>query len=232
MAVTTAVVGATVAAGAYSANKSAKAASKAADTQSEASQYAADAQAAATEKGIEEQRRQFDKMVSMLSPYTSVGQQSLVAQRQLLGLSGATQQKAAINAIENSPYFQSVAQQGENAILQNSAATGGLRGGNTQAALGQFRPQLLNQLVQQQYANLGGLSQMGQASAAGVGAGALQTGSNISNLYSQLGSGQAAAYNAAGQAQAGGIIGQANAQNQLVSNLIGIGGAAYGAGAF
>lgn len=210
MAATTAIVGATVAASAYSAKKSSKAASKAADAQVESSQAA-----------VDEQRRQFDAAVQALSPYTSVGKQALVAQKQLLGLSGAAQQKYAIQNIENSPYFQSVAKQGENAILQNSSATGGLRGGNVQGALAQFRPQLLNQLVQQQYQNLGGLTQVGQASAAGQANAGLQTGSNVSNLLNQQ-----------GQAQAGGIIGQANATNQLVGNLIGLGGAAYGAGAF
>jgi len=232
MAVTTAVVGATVAASAYSANKSAKASKSAANAQSQAAQQAADAQAAATEKGIAEQRRQFDKMVGILSPYVGAGNQALSQQKSILGLNGAQMQKAAISGLEKSPYFQSVARQGETAILQNASATGGLRGGNTQAALGQFRPQLLNQLVQQQYQNLGGLSSMGQSSAAMTGNAGMQSASNIGNLYSQGGAAQAAGYNTAGQAQAGGIIGSANATNQLVGNLIGLGGAAYGAGLF
>lgn len=227
-----AVVGAAVVGSAIASRNSSKAAGKAADAQSEASQYAADAQAAATEKGIAEQRRQFDKMVGILSPYVGAGNQALSQQKSLLGLNGAQMQKQALSAIQSSPYFQTVARQGETSILQNASATGGLRGGNTQAALGQFRPQLLNQLVQQQYQNLGGITSIGQNSAAQTGNAGMQSAGNIGNLYSNLGAGQAAAYNASGQAQAGGILGQANAQNQLVSNLIGIGGAAYGAGAF
>lgn len=230
MGITAAV--AAVGATAYSASKSSKAAGKAADTQAAASQAAADAQAAATEKGIAEQRRQFDKMVSLLSPYAKAGTGALSAQQNLLGLNGAGAQKAAISGIENSPYFQATAKQGENAILQNASATGGLRGGNVQGALGQFRPQLLNQLVQQQYANLGGITNMGQSAAAGQAAGGMQSANAIGNLYSQGGAAQAQGYLGAGQAQAGGYLGQAQATNQGISNLIGFGGLAYGAGLF
>ena len=53
-------------------------------------------------------------------------------------------------------------QQGQDAILQNASAIGGLRGGNTQAALAQFRPALLSQLIAEQYNRLGGLSSLGQ----------------------------------------------------------------------
>ncbi len=232
MAATTALVGGALAASAYSANKSSKAAGKAADTQAAASQQAADAQAAATEKGIAEQRRQFDKMVSLLSPYAKAGTGALAQQQALLGLKGVDQQRYYTKQIENSPYFKAVAQQGESAILQNASATGGLRGGNTQGALAQFRPQLLNQLVQQQYANLGGITNMGQSAAAGQAAGGMQSAGAISNLYSQGGAAQAQGYLGAGQAQAGGYLGQAQATSQGISNLFGLGGAAIGAGLF
>jgi hypothetical protein len=207
------VAGAAVVGSAVSSRNSAKAAGKAADAQSEASAA-----------GIEEQRRQFDKMVELLSPYTKAGTGSLAAQQNILGLGGAAAQQAAISGIEQSPYFQSVAQQGENAILQNASATGGLRGGNTQGALAQFRPQLLNQLVQQQYQNLGGITALGQNSAAQQGNAGMQSANSIGNLLQQ-----------GGAAQAGGYLGQANAQNQLIGNLTSLGGlglGAYNAGLF
>lgn len=210
MAATTAIVGATVAASAYSAKKSGDAAKDAAEAQTESSG-----------KGIEEQRRQYDKMVELLSPYVNAGSTALNRQQGLLGLLGEAEQKAQIGAIEQSPYFQSTAQQGENAILQSASATGGLRGGNTQGALAQFRPQLLNQLVQQQYSNLGGITSLGQNSAAQTGNAGMQSASNIGNLFAQQ-----------GQAQAGGYIGAANATSQGINNLLQLGGAAYGAGAF
>lgn len=207
------VAGAAVVGSAVSSRNSAKAAGKAADAQSEASAA-----------GIEEQRRQFDKMVELLSPYAKAGTGSLAAQQNILGLGGAAAQQAAISGIEQSPYFQSVAQQGENAILQNASATGGLRGGNTQGALAQFRPQLLNQLVQQQYQNLGGITALGQNSAAQQGNAGMQSANSIGNLLQQ-----------GGAAQAGGYLGQASAQNQLIGNLTSLGGlglGAYNAGLF
>lgn len=210
MAATTAVVAGTVAASAYAAKKSGDAAGKAADAQSQAS-----------EAGIAEQKRQFDKMTELLSPYVKAGTGALSGQQNILGLNGAQAQQQAISGIENSPYFQSTFKQGENAILQNASATGGLRGGNTQGALAQFRPQLLNQLVQQQYQNLGGITSIGQNSAAQTGNAGMQSANSIGSLLSQ-----------GGAAQAGGIIGQQNAQNQLIGNLVGLGGAAIGSGAF
>jgi hypothetical protein len=59
---------------------------------------------------------------------------------------------------------------------------------------------LLNQLIEQQYSQLGGLSKFGQASAAGVGAAAQETGANVSNLLAQQGAAQAGGQLAAGRA--------------------------------
>jgi hypothetical protein len=102
--------------------------------------------------------------------------------------------------------FTSMLQQGENSILQNASATGGLRGGNTQAALAQFSPALLSQMINDQYSRLGGLTALGQNAAAGVGNAGMQTGSNISALLQQQGAAQAG--NALGQGQA--VAGIAN----------------------
>jgi hypothetical protein len=157
-------------------------------------------------------------MVELLSPYSQAGQGSLAAQQNILGLNGADAQRQAIQGIEQSDYFKSTAQQGENAILQNASATGSLRGGNTQGALAQFRPQLLNQLVQQQYQNLGGITSLGQNAAAQQGNAGMQSAYNIGNLLAQ-----------GGAAQAGGYIGQANATNQGFQNLAQLGGLGLGA---
>lgn len=183
----------------------------------EGAQDAAQIQAGTSKEAIAEQRRQFDAITKLLEPYVKAGTGSLAAQQGLLGLSGAAQQQQAINALQNSPMFQSIAQQGENAILQNSAATGGLRGGNTQAALAQFRPQLLNQQIQQQLANLGGITGIGQASAAQQGAFGQSSATNIGNLLGQQGA-----------ALAGGRLAQSNAQRQSFNDLLGIGGAIAG----
>ena len=181
--------------GLYSANKASKA-------QSKAAKQAANAQTESDAAAIEEQRRQFDAIQKMLEPYNKAGTQGLSAQQDLLGLNGQDKQQAAYDAISNSQAMNAYAQQGENAILQNASATGGLRGGNTQGALTQFRPQLLNQLINQQYANLGGMTSIGQNAAAQTGNAGMQTGMNVSNLLQNTGSANAAAAMAQGQANA------------------------------
>ena len=133
--------------------------------------------------------------------------------------SGAEQQQAAISQFEQSPMFQALARQGEMGIMQNASATGGLRGGNVQGALAQFRPALLNQQIQQQFQNLGGISALGQSSAAGVGAGGMQAANQIGNAYTQ-----------AGQAQAGGYLGQANAFNKALGQIGGFAAGGFGGG--
>ena len=139
------------------------------------------------------------------------GQGALGAQQNLLGLGGPEVQRAAIAQLEQSPQYQAMLQQGEAGILQNASATGGLRGGNTQAALAQFRPAMLSQLIQQQMAGLGGIASMGQQSALGA-AGYGQQGAQ--GVMGQLG--------AIGQSQAGAAM----AQGQGMANLFGgIGGA-------
>ena len=102
-------------------------------------------------------------------------------------------------------------------MLQNASATGGLRGGNVQGALAQFRPQLLNQLIEQQYSRLGGLTSLGQASAAGQATAGMQTGTNIANLLGQQ-----------GQALAGGAMGKGGVVQQTFGNLMQMGKTASG----
>ncbi|ENX08882.1 hypothetical protein [Acinetobacter variabilis] len=170
--------------------------------QKKAANSATNAQIQSSEMGVEEQRRQFDAVQKLLKPYADAGLSGLTGQQDLLGINGNTAQQAAINNINNSAEMQTYLQQGENAILQNASATGGLRGGNTQAALAQFRPQLLNQLINQRYQNLAGMTSLGQNAAAGTGNAGMQAASNISNLYQQSGAAQAGAALASGQASA------------------------------
>lgn len=172
----------------YSGSKAASAAKKAASTQAESAQA-----------GIDEQRRQFDLTQKLLGPYAQAGEGALSAQQALIGLAGPEAQAEAIRNIEMSPQFTSMVAQGENAMLQNASATGGLRGGNTQAALAQFRPNLLSGLIQQQYQNLGGLTTTGANAAAGVGSAGMQTGANVGNLLQQQGAATAGGQIAAGQ---------------------------------
>lgn len=170
--------------------------------QKKAAGTAAGAQIKAAELATEEQRRQFDAVQELLKPYVEAGTSALGQQLALAGVSGPEAQRAAITALEQGPQFQALVGQGEEAILQQASATGGLRGGNVQGALAQFRPQMLASLIEQQYGRLGGLTATGQASAAGQATAAQTMGTNISNLLQQKGAASAGAALARGQATA------------------------------
>ena len=174
--------------------------------QADAATEAAGIQAGAAGAGVAEQRRQFDALQALLKPYTEAGLPALAQQQALLGLQGPEAEQAAIERIRGGETFQALAGQGEEALLQRASATGGLRGGNIQAALAQFRPQLLSSLIEQQYGRLGGMTTLGQRSAAGVGAAGMETGSNITNLLAQQGA-----------ARAGGELGEAKAYGQILN---------------
>jgi hypothetical protein len=196
-----------------------------ANQQAKAAQSAASAQGAASQAGIDEQRAQFEAMqkilapyvsagttaISGLAPYAAAGEPALEQQQALLGLKGPEAERAAIERIRSGETFQALAGQGEEALLQRASATGGLRGGNIQGALAQFRPALLSSLIEQQYGRLGGMTalgqettsnvaRLGQASAAGTGAAAQTTGTNIATLLGQQGAAQAGADIAQGKA--------------------------------
>tara|TARA_R110002126_G_scaffold23972_3_gene83652 strand:+ start:471 stop:1118 length:648 start_codon:yes stop_codon:yes gene_type:complete len=168
--------------------------------QSQSAGRAAAAQGATYQLGIDEQRRQFDEVQKLLKPYAEAGPGALEAQQALIGLKGPEAERAAIERIRGGETFQALAGQGEEALLQRASATGGLRGGNVQGALAQFRPALLSSLIEQQYGRLGGMTALGQQSAAGVGTAGLQTGVNVANLLGQQGAAQAGAEIAQGKA--------------------------------
>lgn len=172
------------------------------NAQQGAADTAANAQTQASQAGIAEQQRQFDAIQKLLSPYVNAGTGALTAQQNLIGINGSGAQQSAIDALKASPAFTSQQQLGENRILQNASATGGLRGGNVQGALAQFSPALLAQTINDQYSRLGGMTSLGQNAAAGVGNAGMQTGSSIAGLLQQGGAAQAGAALAGGQAQA------------------------------
>lgn len=198
-----------------------------ADAQRKAGNRAADAQQNAANQGIEQQNMRFAAMQKLLEPYAAAGTKSLAGQQDLLGLNGNDAQAAAIQALQGSPQFKALLEQGENSILANASATGGLRGGNTQAALAQYSPQLLAATINDQYAKLGGITSIGQNAAAMTGNAGMQTGNNITSLLGQVGSAQAGAALSQGRATAG----YANALTSAVGSYFGGGfGGLGGAG--
>jgi hypothetical protein len=207
--------------------------------QAKAAQGAARSQMSMAELAVYEQQMAENEIINLLRPYMEVGRpdltqpyiqaggQALQGMQGLLGLRGAGEQQSAINQIQQGSQFQELARQGEQGILQNASATGGLRGGNVQAALSQFRPALLNQLIESQYGKLAGLTSMGgtaaqnllgigQQTAAGLASAQQQTGANIGNFLTQRGAAQAGGILGAGKAYAGLYQGLGNMPSDAV----------------
>jgi hypothetical protein len=188
--------------------------------QSRAARQAGQAQENAAGMAIEEQRAAREQMRQLLAPYSEAGIPALQGLMDLAGLGTEQNQMQAFQQQEQSPLFQGLLQQGENAILQNASATGGLRGGNVQGALGQFRPALLNQFIEQQYGRLGGIASVGQNAAAGVGNAGINTANQISQQFGNIGAAQAGTALGVGRAQAN----MFNMPANLLGTFLGAGG--------
>ena len=137
-------------------------------------------------------------------------------------------QQELIDEAKSSPLYASILgsrKSGEDAILRNASATGGLRSGNSNAALTDYNMQLENTALleafnqtqsRQDYER--GLNLSGLADLANLPSG----GANIANLTAGIGDTKAAGITAAAQAR------QAGQQNNM-GNLLGLGTAIAGA---
>lgn len=150
---------------------------------------------------IDEARAQVPTIEAATSPYA--------------GMTGAEAQQTAIQRVAESPLLQELMAQGETGLLQNAAATGGLRGGRTQAALSQFRPAMLQNEIDKLYSRYQGLSGLGQQSILAspmTAVGATPTynmdTSQLSNLITQ-----------GGAAQAGNLLAQQQYQADMLKNI-------------
>ena len=114
----------------------------------------------------------------------------------LFGVTGSQGDQAqAMSALRGTPMYQAVMggrEGGEEAILRQASATGGLRSGNVQHNLYDYNVQLENQAMMQGLQGIQGLSN-------------LQTGeANIANQYNTMGAGRAQATIGAAQSKQAG----------------------------
>jgi hypothetical protein len=120
-------------------------------------------------RALTQQQQQFGVTQANEQPFISAGTSALGQQGDLLGLHGDAAQQSGIAALMASPFYKSLYNNGLEANLQNASATGGLRGGNEGRSLANFGADTLSAAIQQQLANLNGLSTMGANTAAGLG---------------------------------------------------------------
>lgn len=175
-------------------------------------------------KGIAEQTRQFDITNEQFRPYLEAGTAALGQQGDLAGLNGTGVQASAIEALKASPLFASLFNTGEEAILQNASATGGLRGGDTQRSLADFGSDTLTKTILQQLGVLGDISGRGQSATGTLGALGANKADAITNLLGQQGQTKYS-----GLLTRGGITaGQFNSAGSFLDSIL---SAAVGAGA-
>jgi hypothetical protein len=147
---------------------------------------ATEAGAGVAQENLDFQKELFADQRAYLSPFMEGGQTAFMAQQALSGLAGSDAQKEQIDLIQNMPGFREMINQGETSILQNAAATGGLRGGNTQGFLAQYRPQMLRDAIQNRYSMLGGLANSGLGASSALNlasAGVGNASTQLANIY-------------------------------------------------
>jgi len=160
--------------------------------------------------------------------------QGIDIQAALAGLRGAPAQQQAFQGFQASPGQQFLQQEGEQAILRNASALGGLGGGNVQRALqergvglaaqdfgNQF--QRGQQVIGSQQALAPTAANLAFGTGQALSSGRLQTGSALSNLLSQQGAGASdiiggGATNIANLLQ--GFGGQQAGSNQQLAQLL------------
>lgn len=163
----------------------------------------------------------------MFQPFVQSGQKAVGAQDDLVGINGNDAQDAAITGLQGSPLFESLMRNGQNTILANGAATGGIRGGNIQGSLANFGRDTLSGVIQQQLANLGGLSSQGLGAINTQTAQDNSTADTIGNLRSgiaQSKGGLALAKNAITNQQYSGIAGLLGDAVGAIFGVPGLGG--------
>lgn len=210
----------------------------------------------------------FDQTQANEAPYLNAGTNALPTLLNGIGAGGGnttgtgplnaaypTEQPFTLANFQNSPGYQFQLQQGENAVLNNASATGGVNSGNTLKALTQFGQGVANQDYwnaynaynnqylqnynqytanqNQKFNQLQTITGSGQNAAVNLGTVATNVGQSIGNNITSAGNASAAGQVASGNAITGAISGTANSvsNNFLLSNLLAnSGGLNFGGG--
>jgi hypothetical protein len=181
-----------------------------------AAQNAANIQANAANNATNLQGSEFATQQANNAPYQAAGVNAL---GQIQSNMAAWNQPFTMSQFQNSPGYTFALQQGQQALARSQAAGGLGSSGGAQQALASYTTGLANQNYQQAFNNyqtqnqnaynrLAGVAGIGQSATANTNAAAGSYASNAGNLMTQ-----------AGNAQASGVIGGANA----IQNGIGTG---------
>ncbi len=178
--------------------------------------------------GINEGMRQAE---NTLSPYTGVGGKSNDLQAALSGALGPAAQKQAFDNYNQSPEMAYALSQAEKGITRNSAATGGLKGGNVLDALQRNAIGMAQQDYGNAFNRLGSLSDRGLTSSNLLGGLQANAGGKVGDYAFGTGQAMAAGRTRAGEQIAGNVQGTSASlaemlakQGNDLSSVIGSGG--------
>ncbi len=160
--------------------------------QKKASKKSAAAMIEAMNRGIDTQNAFQQQTRSDYMPYTTAGASAVDQLNQFTN--GGMSADALSARVMADPLYGAVYNNGEEALLQNAAATGGLRGGNTQRGLADFGADTMAKVYQQIFANLGNVANLGlgaQGAVTGVGQ---NTANGVTSLLGQQGQTRAQDY--------------------------------------
>ena len=161
---------------------------------------------------LEHQEKMWHRAQELLAPFRDLGLRGGDEIRAALGYDGAEAQEAFVSRVMSSPMFDHMNEVGEEAILANAAATGGLRGGDVQQALAQQRTGNLAGLAERRIDQAMSLADLGSRAAGG--------GASLAPHFNEGGGRYTAS---AGAATAAGITGAAGAYagglNDIASTL-------------
>jgi len=141
--------------------------------------------------------------VNNLNPYSQAGQSALGQEAALSGALGGQAQQQAISQFMESPAQKFLRERGEQALLRNASATGGLRGGSTLSALQEQGIGVAAQQQQQQLENLRNLAGRGQQAATTQSGFMQDAGTTGAGITANLAGQQAGLYGQQAGLQAG-----------------------------
>lgn len=178
---------------------------------------AANAQVAGEQQAIDESRRQFDLNRQDFAPQIEAGNLGREELLNLLGLRGVAGEQSAIDRFTESPGQKFLQDRAERSALRNSAATGGLGGGNIRRELQEQAIGFGQQFLGERKNRLAGV--------AGGGANAV---ANQAGFGTQLSGQISQGFANQGNARATGIRGSAN----QIRNSLGRVAGAFGVPSF
>jgi hypothetical protein len=162
-------------------------------SQKKASQKATDALTAAYNRGIDLQNQQYQTTRQDYMPYTQAGVGAIGELSNMITGYG-DDPLALAERLKSNPLYGALYRNGEEALLQNASATGGLRGGDTQRGLADFGADTLGAVYNSQLSNLYNLSNLGLGATGSVANAGMNATNNVTSLVGNIGQAQATNY--------------------------------------